>query len=69
MLLEECKKMNPDLLLGVIRTVPALPLSRSLSIQMDLVHQLALLADQCGAVVCLQCRDAHGYDQLIVRQS
>eukprot|EP00975_Prorocentrum_lima_P037261 7839677-Prorocentrum_lima.AAC.1 len=50
MLLEECKTMKPDLLFKVIPTVPALPLSRSLRIELDLVHQLALLAHQCGAV-------------------
>eukprot|EP00975_Prorocentrum_lima_P003050 670929-Prorocentrum_lima.AAC.1 len=36
MLLEECKNMKPYLLLGVIPTVPALPLSRSLRIQLEL---------------------------------
>eukprot|EP00975_Prorocentrum_lima_P062371 12885297-Prorocentrum_lima.AAC.1 len=64
---EECKAMEPDILLGVIPTVPALPLSRSLRIEMDLVHQLALLAHQCGAVALLQCREADGYEQLLLR--
>eukprot|EP00975_Prorocentrum_lima_P069886 12928872-Prorocentrum_lima.AAC.1 len=52
--------MKPDLLLGVIPKVPALPLGRSLRIELDLVHKLALLAHQCGYLVLLQCRDAPG---------
>eukprot|EP00975_Prorocentrum_lima_P018872 3974773-Prorocentrum_lima.AAC.1 len=35
MLFEECKTMKPELLLGVIPTVPTLPLSRSLRIELD----------------------------------
>eukprot|EP00975_Prorocentrum_lima_P014714 3120251-Prorocentrum_lima.AAC.1 len=50
MLLGECKNMKPDLRLGVIPAVPALPLSLSLRIELDLVHQWARLAHQCGAV-------------------
>eukprot|EP00975_Prorocentrum_lima_P060847 12763337-Prorocentrum_lima.AAC.1 len=68
MLLEECNNMKPDLLLGVIPTVRALPRSRSLRMELDLVHELPLLARQSGAVVLLQCRDAHGHEQLPMRQ-
>eukprot|EP00975_Prorocentrum_lima_P051322 10750119-Prorocentrum_lima.AAC.1 len=51
--------MKPDLLLGVIPTVPALPPSRRLRIELDLVHEWALLAPQCSAVVLQHCRGAH----------
>eukprot|EP00975_Prorocentrum_lima_P011706 2489329-Prorocentrum_lima.AAC.1 len=54
--------MEPDLLLGIIPRTPALPLSRSLRIEPDRVHQLALLAHHC-----VQCRDAHAYGQLPMR--
>eukprot|EP00975_Prorocentrum_lima_P015329 3246047-Prorocentrum_lima.AAC.1 len=62
--------MKPDLLLGVIPTVRALPLSRSLRIELHLVHQLALalLTHECGAVVLLQCREAHGHEQRPMQQ-
>eukprot|EP00975_Prorocentrum_lima_P017039 3609152-Prorocentrum_lima.AAC.1 len=48
--LEECKMMSPQLLVGTLPTVPALPIRRILRIELDLVNQLARLAHDPGAV-------------------
>eukprot|EP00975_Prorocentrum_lima_P042806 8992454-Prorocentrum_lima.AAC.1 len=60
--------MSPHLLVGALPTTHALSIRRSLRIELDLVNQLACLAHDRGAVVVLQCRYGHGYEQQPIRQ-
>eukprot|EP00975_Prorocentrum_lima_P055066 11544905-Prorocentrum_lima.AAC.1 len=60
--------MKPQLLVGTLPTIPALPMRRSLRTELDLVSQLVRTAHDCGAVVLLRCGDGHGREQQPVWQ-
>eukprot|EP00975_Prorocentrum_lima_P035240 7404152-Prorocentrum_lima.AAC.1 len=68
MFLEECKMVKPQLLVGTRLTMSALPVRRSLRVELDLVGQLARLAHDCGSVALLQCPDGHCREQQPVGQ-
>eukprot|EP00975_Prorocentrum_lima_P002629 579907-Prorocentrum_lima.AAC.1 len=60
--------MPPHLLVGILPTIPVLPIRRSMSIELDLVSQLARLAHDRNVVALLQCRDVRGYEQQPIGQ-
>eukprot|EP00975_Prorocentrum_lima_P036168 7608205-Prorocentrum_lima.AAC.1 len=59
LLLEVCNMKSPHLLVGTLPTIPALPIRRSVSIELDLVSHIVRLAHNSGVVVLPQCRDGH----------